>query len=393
MAGKSPYQRVLDGERALYFNHIPKTAGTSFYAVLDQRFAAAATCPFVGGVHLNEEPKERWQGYQLYRGHFGMRLREKLDDDPWMITMLREPFAHELSSLRHRMRARRLYPEMPQTLAAALEHPVNQHALGMDYIGSLASGYASMSVEEQIATACRTLDRCLFVGVTERFDDSMALLAYTMGWPLPDDVGRRNERPKDQAQEVPEGVVAAIEQRIGPARAIYEHACARFARDLTAMHRDLLGRLQREELAADEPRSELLLRFDRPLVGTGWHAPCHAHGEIPMRWTGPGKESDLELRLATDRDLDLKVHLGDVASEAIARSLTLAVNDVPVALSLSSMGGRQMLAAGRVPATALQRRQPLTRLRFGVDETVSPASDGADPARGVAFCQLMLRPA
>lgn len=289
MASKTPYQRVLNGERALYFNHIPKTAGTSFYAVLDQRFTAASTCPFIGAVHLNEQPKELWQGYQVYRGHFGMRLGEKLDDEPWMITMMREPFAQELSSIRHRMREQTLYTDMPKMLAAAIEHPVNQEALGMDYVGYLAADYASLSPDEQVAAACATLDRCLFVGLTDRFDDSMALLAYTMGWAMPEPVARRNELPRDLALEVPESVAAAIRERMGMAQAIYDHAVAKFERDLTAMHRDLLGRMQRDLLAAEEPKEELLFRFDQPLVGRGWLPSSEVAGQIPMRWAGPSR--------------------------------------------------------------------------------------------------------
>ena len=103
----------------------------------------------------------------------------------------------------------------------------------------------------------------------------------------------------------------------------------------------------------------------------------------------------MELRLRADQDLELKVHLGDVVSEEVGRSLSLEVNDVPVPLALAAMGGRQMLATGRVPTAVLQRRQPLTRLRFRVAETRNwpeGASESCEPRR-VAFCQLMLSPA
>jgi len=398
MAEASIYERVRADERPLYFAHVPKTAGTSFYAVLDRYFPVARVCPWNTPDHLDAQPRERWQGYQLYRGHFGWRLHERLDRDPWMITMMRDPLQREISAIHHGMRDVQMRAHLPNTLCEFVRLPDARERMAKAYRDYLVRHHDGMSVEQWVEGAKQALDQCLFVGLAERFDDAIALLAYKMGWWPSEHVAPHNVKPDHQRVEIPADTLEILRDVVAPTNAIYEHAVQRFDRDLRDMHRDLLDQRYRDH-GSDEPAVDhLLLRFDQPFRGGGWLSADQAasqHG-MPMLWSGPGTESWLRLRLRTDRDLSLQVHIGNAVSQQVVESLALTVNGAPVPMTLRSISGRQVLGTANLPVDVLRRGDADTLLTFRVDQTRSwhqlDASCPDTLQRGVAFCQLKVEP-
>jgi len=398
MGEASIYERVRSGERPLYFAHVPKTAGTSFYAVLDRYFAARDICPWTTSNYLATEPRERWQGYQLYRGHFGRRLHELLDREPWMITMMRDPLQREISALHHSLRDREAKANLPATLCEFVRLPDARQRMANAFRDYLTRHEPGVATEVWIESAKQTIDECEFVGLAERFDDSMALLAYKLGWWPSEGVVARNVRPATQRAPIPEDTLEIIRDVVAPTNAVYEHAVQRFERDLSEMHTDLLRHRYRERTALTPRADNLLFRFDEPFCGGGWLAadPVARQEGVPMLWSGPGNESWLRLPLRTDRDLSLQVHLGNAVDVEVLESMTLTVNGAPVPMALKSITGRQVLATARLPADVLRRDPHETLLTFRVARTKSwndlDESSLDKQPRGVAFCQLKVEP-
>lgn len=397
MGEASIYERVRAGERPLYFAHVPKTAGTSFYAVLDNYFAADQICPWNTPDFLESEPREQWQGYQLYRGHFGWLLHELLEQEPWMITMMRDPLQREISAIHHGMRDVEMRKHLPATLCEFVRLPDAPGRMAKAYRDFLAKNVRG-TTDEWIHSAKQALDDCVFVGLTERFDDSMALLAYKLGWWPSEHVEPHNVKPKVQRDAIPEDTLAILREAVGPTYELYEHSVARFERDLRDMHADLLSRHYREQ-TMHAPRSDrLLLRFDEAIRGSGWHAiePLTRQLGLPMRWTGPGNESRLHLKLRTDRALSLQIHIGSAVHEDVLSSLTLHVNGVPVPMSLRPISGRQVVATAELSPAVLRRDPCETVLSLRVASTrswqqIDPTCDDTLP-RGIAVCQLKVEP-
>ena len=89
----------------LYFWHIPKTAGTSFTGWLESHFDAHE----VFGPHLLPDLRSAGdpgvRGKQLFRGHFGAELPQRLPTPVTSLVLLREPRARTVSHLSHIWRA------------------------------------------------------------------------------------------------------------------------------------------------------------------------------------------------------------------------------------------------------------------------------------------------
>jgi hypothetical protein len=88
-----------------YFLHIPKTAGTSFMALLHAQYEVATICPAYLWRDLLQIPKEQLSEYQLFRGHFYAYLEPYLQHSLRVITFLRDPIARSLSHYAHVKRA------------------------------------------------------------------------------------------------------------------------------------------------------------------------------------------------------------------------------------------------------------------------------------------------
>jgi hypothetical protein len=78
------------------FLHIPKTAGTTFRAVLDRQYSPNEIFAFTGDVpadmrRFNALPKEERDGYRLFLGHAPIISGIEAADDADTITFLRDP--------------------------------------------------------------------------------------------------------------------------------------------------------------------------------------------------------------------------------------------------------------------------------------------------------------
>jgi hypothetical protein len=134
--------------------------------------------------------------------------------------------------------------------------------------------------------------------------------------------------------------------------------------------------------------------FDLPLYGLGWHVP-ERQGETWFRWTGPEKNSWLDLRWQGQRAGRLRCRILHAAAPQILQSLQVRINDRPLAMSWSQQEGCVQVEA-QVPAAAFEPNQSHARISFHVSDVIRPcdhhASSTDQRQLGLAICGLSLEP-
>ncbi|MCB0208455.1 MAG: sulfotransferase family 2 domain-containing protein [Anaerolineae bacterium] len=262
---------MLKDEDQLFFLHIPKTAGTTLGSILSQHFTEDQIFDFNRGEEARARfftlPPERLAHYKVFKGHcYYDAMRKTLSRQPICLTLLRHPLDQIISHYWH-LHTMPDNPAHKRVSRASLEefvfHPefsnfvANIHTrfigatLNADAFPS-ASAYQQATVLEvhthgqyhQVDTLARAKERLAefaVVGLTERFQDTLYLLAYTFGWfpkmkPLHRNVAV--ERPAVDA--ISAQVQAQISAISALDLALYHHAAALFEARFLQMTQNLL---------------------------------------------------------------------------------------------------------------------------------------------------------
>lgn len=413
----------------LYFLHIPKTAGATLIHNLDNHFDSREIFPALLLSDLLQTPDliERLNSSRFIRGHFDAVLSTLITRPLKMFTVLRDPVARTVSQIRHARRApevgywdtsKVLDPDVVDALdeGAWLETDAARAFLSNVQVGCLTSEWAGFSIrphwdvtrptisdENRLAIAQARLDQCCFVGIQERFDDSLRLLSFTVGLNLSREMtsynlgtpGRRDAVAQEDAR--PEFLERV--RRLNDLDAtIYDSAVRRFERDFEAMSQrldvefpELAGELDEQlaahhkaHLTATATDSRPVTRYDfgEPLEGSNWYQR-EKFGDRVFRWTGPGRVSTLCLPVHRANGFRVLIEtLGAVEMSAL-ESFRLRVNDVDIPVERRD-GADGPLFVCEVPSAVAQQR-PETTFAFVVGEPVDVG------ARVLGLCVLALQ--
>jgi hypothetical protein len=195
-------------DRALIFLHIPKTAGTTLNRIIEWQYNPLSIFtmdPYrirATPERLKELPEARRRGLRMVRGHFYYGIHEFLPQGATYITMLREPVARFLSAY-YFLQRRPLHP---------MHRKVKSEKIGVeDFIRltphrqnlqcSLIAGIKSNGKCEERAldVAKENLAKSFsVVGLSERFEESLMLMAKTFGWKIPFYENRKVSKTRPQ---------------------------------------------------------------------------------------------------------------------------------------------------------------------------------------------------
>ena len=406
-----PAQYSLQANDVMYFCHIPKTAGMTFRTIIEDQFACDDVCPATLNAQLRKLSLDELRRYRLFRGHLGFSNLPGLLPNKRVIniTVLREPVARVIS---HYDYIRRM-PGDPH-YAAVKDMSLEEFAqrLTAGKLGKNIQTYHvakttqfnldQLSVAETMALATESLDEFGFVGLVERFQDSLFLLSYIFGWkPILNSRKENAARQKQPLNEIPESTLEIIRANSQLDAELYQRAKATFEERFAAMVADLVQRygdsltddqtgaaLTVEQLAAllekhyDQRYRELTITpseavsydFNQPLRGDGWQ-----RREYPLddptsyRWIGPSPVATLDLPVATQTDacLEFQVICTGATTPEILNSLKLSVNQQPIPFSLLQGDRDCRLFQAQLPQHVMQSSRPFTNLRFEVSQALS----------------------
>jgi hypothetical protein len=220
-----------DPDRPLVFLHQPKTAGRTLNEMLKAHFGDEMF-PYKRWGDIVEHSDEL-DRYRFLRGHVYYDVVDFFRREPQVMTVLRDPVDRLVSSynyIRRRGEHARNERVTNQTLEEFASHPPNVRT----YVRFLAyaprdGDYTDMKpdlpFDALVERACRRLDGMFVVALTESFDSMYRDMADAIGVPVPDDIPRFHEAPKEQRKrEVPDRVREIVHELGAADVAIYEYA-------------------------------------------------------------------------------------------------------------------------------------------------------------------------
>ena len=264
-------------DEVLYFQHIPKTAGTTLTYFLDRQFAKDEIFPYKTDVkwwkseHFKEAVAQNKrcgaQGYRFVRGHFGYCFHHEIPGQPIRITMLRNavnrcvsvyghfqnvykkkaekgrPYAHSLYNSGESLEVFLNGPNSEKAFNNKMVHMLavdaDRRAIGREQLGAALvncvpgdvdlSAYKNQSLDILYQLAKKHLDGFAFVGVQQYFQESMLMLAAMFHWrPLKTQKRFMVHRNRIHAKDVSPASIDALTALNQYDQQLVDHAEKRF---------------------------------------------------------------------------------------------------------------------------------------------------------------------
>ena len=165
--------------------HIPKCAGTSFRHILQGLYEDRLWLNY-GAAFVQSQARADLipSGTECIHGHFFADTFDEIYPERQLITWLRHPVERVVSNYHHFLRSPDLRDDCCRVL---LERQLTLGEFAeLDWMRNMATRYLNGVPLEDFA----------FVGIAERFLESLHLFATTFGWPTPLRVPRDNINPE-----------------------------------------------------------------------------------------------------------------------------------------------------------------------------------------------------
>ena len=409
--------------RTLFFLHMPKAVGTSFRDLLARRLSPEDVLSVgLEGTSSITRKLANADRYALVHGHLPYAAVQLFTRHPFLFTVLRDPIERAISAF-HFMKQH--WPHMEElavsgriSRARAADYlKAREMSLG-DFIRNepLAAARHLGNVQVELLTCADVEKRHLYAddyeirlspgdldlakerlagfdafGLAERLPESIDYLSRALKTrPLGDLAWCNKTRSRPAVSEIDDKVLADLHRLTD-----YDSKLYAFAGDLFEQRR-----LSMPEMPAGIPEAPLCprpasFRAGAVLPGDGWYA-AEKDGERWFHWTGPGRESWIELGSPGGIDIVLRIEIVHTLQPEFLHELEICVNGVRLAVDVSRHSGGHTVSA-RVPENVLQDVSTPNRVVLRLPRFARPCDldpDNHDSRKlGIAVHQIELMPA
>ncbi|MGZ5325652.1 MAG: hypothetical protein ACXWGV_10355 [Solirubrobacterales bacterium] len=349
---------MTEARRSLLLVHVRKTGGTSLGGALGNRFPANECL----SLYDREPPSaEAVRAHRFVAGHVDLTFLSNFAEPPVVVACLRDPVDRALSAysfyswfpergydvlraalgaraFERRVEAMRLTRELSP--AEFLERAPE---LAREHFGNVQTRILGGSEDaigaESLEAALAGLKRCDALALTERLEDSAALLCRRLGWsglgPLP----RANELGGGlRRSELDADTLGALERITELDSALHARAAERLERDLRESSPG--------DLAAGLPDAPLgpEATFEGPVRGGTWYGRERVGGGPWFAWIGAEGRAWADLE-APPGARTLEIEVAHVISQPVLAELEVRVGERTLEHELRPHGSGLLLTA------------------------------------------------
>ena len=222
---------------AIIFLHLPKTAGTTLNRLIEWEYPLSAMYsidPVLfewSAAHLRKLPLARLRKTRMFKGHMLFGLHEILPQPSTYITVLRDPVERVLSAF-YFMRSYRLHPlywklrREKWTIEEFVQRSTRDNVQCKIIAGA---DYHAPCTEAILEKASHHLNEHFsVVGLSERFEESLALMKLRFGWQLKSYSSFNVTRSRPKRGDLSSTTLDLISDRNRFDVALYQHAATLF---------------------------------------------------------------------------------------------------------------------------------------------------------------------
>jgi hypothetical protein len=218
--------RIAGRRQALIFVHIPKTAGSTLNSIIVREYNPLQIAAVDGRFQrwafhrMIRWTPERLNVNDIYTGHMPFGLHKLMTREATYVTVLRKPVERVISEYFYRI-GRRSHPLADRKIKGfSLREWVEKepyHNVQTKLLAGGSPGYDYMAGEcsqAMLDTAKRNLNQSFsLVGLTERFDETLALCRLIFGWKVRRYAAQRVTRGKPRGEDISNDVRELIAHR------------------------------------------------------------------------------------------------------------------------------------------------------------------------------------
>ena len=241
---------MANTEQTLIFLHIPKTAGSTFHAILNKKFrdsqvhnvfGARYTAPAI--AEFIEQPLSEKSHIKMLKGHMPFGLHKYLPGSSSYISFLRDPVDRVISLYYYIIKNQHnpLHEAVAVNKMPLEEFVSSGIAVGTNnghcrFINGDIDDYEFNQCDESLyENAVRHIDEhFLWLGITERFDESALVLTDLLGWKKPPYYFRGNtSKVRKKTSQIDASTLQLIEQYNPLDRRLYDYANQRLDQQIS----------------------------------------------------------------------------------------------------------------------------------------------------------------
>lgn len=419
----------------LCFVHIPKTAGSSFTNILIRTIGQTRfRIVFPDILHGVEEPDFDINTYSGISGHFPYEIKNLMLKPALFLTFLREPLSRSFSHFNQfqRMSLDNLFVKRSKnyhyyeqvnkmTFEEFIEHPffgeeisnLQTRMLGLFINHPIHQLKQVMPIAKaddrffSLELAKERLEQFAFVGIQEKFQESLDIFCYQFGIRPVKTPPQLNVSP-DKAPLVtpPEKIVEKLRELNILDIELYEFGQKLFIKrydemmsmlqkkyqqtDNYSVYELLSQKFDKENTISDFPYR---YEFEEIYPRTGWY-PVERVNDRQWAWSGPNTTSTIDLPISRINNLRVQFQITHYIELDVLENLELCIDGEHVHLIHTKENGIYLFTG--VIAANLEKKYTSTQFSFHVTRTTYPLGMTAEStgARllGVALTWMEISP-